>query len=321
MRKGKRVSNDVRRFIVNVKQGDPESSLSEIKALVEANFEVEIDKSTVGKILQQGQTDVSLVDKVAEADAEDPAQAERSGHWPGLRGTAHDLESQLRDGLPFAQALRFPWRTWPDYNGGLAFDEKGPDAVVPLSVERSPLLGALKEHLPFEPAWLYLDNWKRSILDLSTALTRLSAAVKDKTEIKETRFISHEEAYEGLEGVTDFYAKTVALDVAEIECAVHAVQNEFKVESLGSRLWVLRWYRNSSSHVILAVNRNRYELERLEKAHLTLRQRANRTPELKRVVEEHQKAEMTKESLVGELRKLALMAEFPGRCSLYSAVQ
>ena len=52
MPRGKKVSDDVRRFIVYLKRDSPELTYSEIKERVEVKFPVEIDQSTVGRILQ-----------------------------------------------------------------------------------------------------------------------------------------------------------------------------------------------------------------------------------------------------------------------------
>ena len=46
--------NELRRFIVDLNHDNPELTLSEIKDRVEAKFQIGLDNSTVGRVLQEG---------------------------------------------------------------------------------------------------------------------------------------------------------------------------------------------------------------------------------------------------------------------------
>jgi hypothetical protein len=181
-----------------------------------------------------------------EAREEDPHQALLSGHWPGLRQVAHALTNQLEAPLP--QLLGFPWQTSPESNGDLMVELRGEDLKLELEVERRQLFHALQEHLPQDQAWIYLQQWKSAVGYLTQGLHSLSLWLKEKAEVPDEKWVTVERLRQGSLGFTDFFVKSVVLEVAERLCGLPRAQYEFEVaEARGQDRWILKRVYNSSS--------------------------------------------------------------------------
>ena len=250
---------------------------------------------------------------------EDPAQAERSGHWPALRETAEACAAGLSEGVPFAQVLGFPWRVWPDYSNVLSIERQGDGVAVSLRAEGTPLFLALREHLSTNDAWSHLTEWKVEASELSRALLRLCDWPKDRPETNGVTWVSEKDVSRRAEGVTEYFTNVVVLDVAEEKCNVQPVHREYELDSVGRGRWTLKWTRNYSTYVILAASNRREELERLQIVHTALRTRMLETAEVDELVKRYHSGENIRKNLRRELDRISLMAKFPGLCSLYSS--
>jgi hypothetical protein len=249
---------------------------------------------------------------------EDSYQAERSGHWPGLRQVAQELTNQLE--VPLLQLLGFPWQTSPESNGALMVEIRGEDLKLELEVERHPLFHALQEHLPQNQVWIYLQQWKSAVGYLTQGLHSLCRWVKEQSEVPGERYITVEQLRQESLGLTDYFVKLVVLEVAERLCGLPRAKFEFEVtEARGQDRWLLKRVRNSSSWAECAASNQREEIEDLQKVYASLMERLLGNPEVKGVVEGWSKVVEVRKCLEKELERIQHRARFPGVCGFYLA--
>jgi hypothetical protein len=253
-----------------------------------------------------------------EAREEDPYQALLSGHWPGLRQVAWDLTTQLHAPLP--QLLGFPWQTSPESNGALMVELRGEDLKLELEVERSQLFHALQEHLPQNQAWGYLQQWKSAVGYLTQGLHSLCRWVKEQSEVPGEKYITVEQLRQGSLGLTDYFVKSVVLEVAERLCGLPRAQYDFEVtETRGQDRWILKRVRNSSSWAECAASDQREEIKALQRLYGSLMEHVLESTEVKGVVERWSKVVEVRKGLEKELEYIQNLVRFPGVCSLYKA--
>ena len=313
-KQGRRTPKAVEDRVVEIARVSPSLSQPEISERVESELGIgaRVDKSTVGRILKRAK-----VRRAADPGGEDALLA-RESHWPALRQTAEELRIQSTEGVPFAQVLDFPWRTF-DYNGGLDISLTGRRIFVSLTSEESALFGALKEHLPTHPAWHTLKTWERQVRRLHSALTRLCEQVREELEMRGRPWITREGIEQGAEGLTDFFPRSIVLERAEQTCEVGPGNHEFEVIAPSkARRTVLRWTRYSSSYVDLAASINADDLGRLEKMHGEIGERLLAAPGMATLKQAYGGLRKTTIALDSHLERIGLLVEFPGSCSLYS---
>ena len=129
--------------------------------------------------------------------------------------------------------------------------------------------------------------------------------------------IAEEQAKIGAEGVTEFFARSIALDAAERVCGVNRATHSYESRSNQAlEMKTLLLYRNSSSFVTIASNADLEELERLQHHHETMRDEVVNEPEGQRVVASYQRVGESGKTLSVELLRIANLVELPGSCSL-----
>jgi hypothetical protein len=218
-----------------------------------------------------------------EAGEEDPYQALISGHWPGLCQVAIELTNQLEAPLP--QLLGFPWQI-SESNGALMVEFKGENPEVELEVERRQLFHALQQHLPQDQAWSYLQQWKSAVGELTQGLHSLCRWVKEQSEVAGKKWISVEQLCQGSLGLTDYFVKSVVLEVAERLCGLPRAKYEFEVtEAREQDRWVLKRVSNSSSWAECAASDQREEIEALQRLYGSLMGRLLGSTEVNGIVE------------------------------------
>ena len=177
MPRGARVGPEIEKVIVRMRGEYPGWTQKRIADEIRELFRVSIDRSTVSNVLDRngaprprrpggGATE-------SEAHREDAAQAELSGHWPALRKTAADIADQLS--VPLPQLAKVPWDGVDDplfANAAVEVRLDGGPAIA-LAIEQDPLFEALRQHLPEHALWKLFDDWKASLVALSTALRAL----------------------------------------------------------------------------------------------------------------------------------------------------
>ena len=244
---------------------------------------------------------------------EDPAQAERSGHWPALHDTAKALRDQLY--VPLAQLLGFPWR-YSDYNPALDLIATVEGLVVDLKPERETFLVVLRKHLPNDAAWAHLEAWKVGVEELARELSHLCAWAERQPEIQGRNWRPEEEVQQGVPGVTLFFVKAMILEAVEAACNLPRARYDYH-EVPSESGWVLQWFRNSTSYAHLAAARDRQGAVELKEAHVALRSRMAGVSQVHEVAARHRKVLEVKEALSTELDRISRFAVFPGRCSLF----
>ena len=253
-------------------------------------------------------------------DDEEAALASRR-HWPELSGVAMALQDQVRAGAPIPNLLEFPWRTGPEYNASLILSMRPGGVQVSLSAEEGPVIAALREHLPDEEAWELLAIWREAVIRFRDRVLALCNLVKGQPELKGKVWIDLEEPESVRPGLTDFFRKTIALDVAEQRCGLRQALQDYEVSlPEASELSVLRLVRNGSSFVAIAKSPSKEELDRLRELHVQLRVRLIDDPTVERVVQAHVGLEDAKKALDAALERISHLVRFPGVCHLYGTV-
>lgn len=253
-------------------------------------------------------------------DEEDAALACRR-HWPELSGVAMALQDQVRAGAPIPNLLEFPWRTGPDYSASLILSMRPGGVQVSLPAEEGLVFAALKEHLPEDEAWKLLDVWREAVIRLRDRALALCDLVKGHPELKGKQWIDLEEPESVGQGLTEFFRKTIALDVAEQRCGLPQALQEYEVSLREApELSVLRLVRNGSSFVAIAKSPSKEELDTLRELHVQLRARLIDDPTLERLVQAHVGLEDAGKALDAALERISHLVRFPGVCRLYGTV-
>ena len=323
MKRGQRLPKGIEEFILTTKKASPEFTQAQIAGRVEARFRVQIDKTTVGRVIHRAgliSSERASGDQVFPDTAEDPEQAERSGHWPALRDDAATLHGQLY--VPFAQLRGFPWQTSPDYNPNLLLGDRSHGFPVALEAERSVLFVELKEHLPSDPLWHCLDEYKKGISTVSQRLHEVCDRIRGEPELNDEVWESDQALELGVMGLTYNFVKTVALEVAEGACNLPTADISYELSApVKRRKWTLCWFRHSTQYVIIAAANTRREVEELGAAHMAFRKHVKTnvgtvTPVVS-VATGHRRLMGATESLKRELERIRHLAVFPGTCRLF----
>lgn len=241
-------------------------------------------------------------------------QMEQSGHWPGLRQAARTLQRQLDAPLP--EQLGFPWM-YPG-NSALRLTFNREEVTVRLAVEDDVIFQVLKVHLPEDSAWDLLTDWEKAVGDMAKRLVRLVDLVKEQPETSDKPWVAGVEGNSIELGLTDWFAKTVALKAAETVCDADFSSYEWEyLEPLPERRpWVLRRVRDGSSYIDVAFASSREGLEELAALHGELQRRAEDFIETKAIATESQRVTDVTKALTKELDRVSNLALFPGRCRL-----
>lgn len=251
---------------------------------------------------------------------EDPTLASRR-HWPELSRVAVALQDQVRTGAPIANLLGLPWQTWPDYSASLILGVRPGGVHVSLSAEEGPVFAALKEHLPDDEAWELLAVWKEAVIRLRDRALALCDLVKGQPELKGKVWIDLEQPESVGPGLTDFFKKTIALDVAERGCGLPQALHNYEVSlPNASEPSVLRLVRNGSSFVAIAKSPSKEELDLLRELHLQLRVHLIDDPTVERLVRAHVDLKDARNALDAALERISHLVRFPGVCHLYRTV-
>ena len=237
---------------------------------------------------------------------EDPAQAERSDHWPALRKNALEIKYQLH--VPVPELLGLPYHFWPNAAGPLAIQ----DSVSEQEAEADPLFESLKQHLEGHPVWSLLTCWNEQVQALRTVLASLSQSVAAMPGLEAWPLEDGSRATSSTQERTLSFDRSVALLAFETASEVHMPKVEYAAPSLSGE-WLLEWHR-SSSYVVLCSSHDREGLDSLRDLHMTLPASIDASPTVEpfRVLEEQERA------VGAELERISEMATFAGRCLLWS---
>ena len=301
MPSGRSIGPEIEVAIHRFRRDYPGWSQQRIADEIKKRFGVAVDRSTVSVRLNQGTRAAS-----EETDAEDPAQAERSDHWPALRETALEVKNQLSVSVP--QLLGLPYHFWPSSTGTLVIN----GSTVQLAAEADPLFGSLKQHLLGQTVWGLLSAWKQQVLDLQAARAKLRERVA---------VLSGMDAWplgDDKATGTDSQRRAKAFDGAVVLVAFeHAIgarmpDGEYAVPRRPGGIWNLEW-RRASSYIVIGSSRDRGSLDALRDLHAALPTSiaAGGIAELFRVLEDQERA------IGAELVRISKMATFAGRCSLW----
>lgn len=238
---------------------------------------------------------------------EEPAQAERSNHWPALRKKALGIKYQLH--VPVPELLGLPYHFWPNAAGPLAID----DPASEQEREADPLFESLKQHLEGHPVWSLLTQWSEQVRALRTVLAGLAEGVAATPGLEAWPLEHGPSATSPTQERTLSFDRSVALLAFETASEVHMPKVEYAAPSLSGG-WLLEWHR-SSSYVVLGSSQDREGLDSLRDLHMTLPASIDASPTVEpfRVLEEQERA------VGAELARISKMATFPGRCSLWTA--
>ena len=108
MPSGRSIGPEIEVAIHRFRRDYPGWSQQRIADEIKKRFGVAVDRSTVSvRLNQRTRAPSEETDAVSQVDVEDPAQAERSAHWPALREKALEVKNQLSVSVP--QLLGLPY--------------------------------------------------------------------------------------------------------------------------------------------------------------------------------------------------------------------
>jgi len=310
--RGKKTPREIEEYILQ--QADPELELSygAIAERVEAEFHYDVDKTTVGRIINRGGAKL-LVRRKEGQPAEDPSSAVGE-HWPSLRDQARSIGAQLEEGVPLPQLLGFPWR-YSDYNTGLIFAD---GKSLSLKSESHILHTCLQEHLPTDSVWQELVQWKTDVgrlQDYLAEVTRQTSMDSGHDEVP----ITHDDVYSGKTGVVEFYEKSLVLINIEGSLGLDGARHDYDIRPPdGRHKWVLEWHRNSSSYVFLAASDDKNVVTDLRDSHSGAVQALAGSEVWEPVGSKYAKAEESRGRAMAAAIRISHLVSFPGKCSLYA---
>ncbi len=183
MPQGRRTPDEVRRFIVQLKQDAPELSHPEIRALVEARFPTTIDKSTVGRILNE--------ETPRAGKGRDPRQeAGLNRHWEKLVGALDVLKGIQASAANDSDLVTWWSRphdaSWP-VSKGRVWREGNGRLRVQLEVENRVEWPLLRQHIPDDGLWHAVENAKEAMARDISARLRCLDSIKDRIRLPRNR--------------------------------------------------------------------------------------------------------------------------------------
>jgi hypothetical protein len=324
MKQGEKVGPEIEDRVCQWARDYPGWSQERIAKEVFSSFHVTIHRSTVGSILARRGVRRNVPHAHSgSVEDENPAQAERSGHWPGLRTAARTLRKQLS--APPDQLLGLG--KLGNYNSCLILESSGDQLKVTLKVEEELLFSALREHLPDKPAWDILERWKRQVKEIHRRLSELCWWVMEQPEIQGLPSVARIESATNASGLTEAYAKTVLLESVDDARRCGTVgafrrrpieqMYEISPQSLDTNQRVLEW-KLAGLRCVIAVGEDSGELERLKGLHIRLQEDIRSIPEFRAVVECFKELGRLREALQQELQWIEHLPKFPGSCGLWS---
>lgn len=316
MKRGEKVGPEIESGIIDYKRNYPGWSQVRIAHEVEKAFGITIHRSTVGNVLDRnghGGTTLMRQRRGSRARDEDPAQAERSGHWPALKKVASTLAGQAQTPVHQLIGLVDSDRggVFPAYGDDqgfilnyqlhIAHEEGGVQAH--LDAEEDLLATCLKEHLPDDPAWAALEQWKTQIASTVAALGAFTGEV--------------EHIVKGFTDspALDIFVKTAVADVIEGKLFERSFWGDYRNE-LGPKVqvWRVAWGPNGTDYWWTIGSGN---IQGLEARHQELRHRLKVAPGIEELVAGLKALREQGKVVRMEFHRLSLVATFPGRCRLY----
>ena len=197
---------------------------------------------------------------------EDPAQAERSDHWPALRKKALGIKYQLH--VPVPELLGLPYHFWPNAAGPLAIQ----DPASEQEAEADPLFESLKQHLEGHTVWSLLTCWNEQVQALRAILTSLAQSVASMPGLEAWPLEDGPAATSPAQERTLSFDRSVALLAFEAASETHMPKVEYAAPSRSGG-WLLEWHR-SSSYVVLGSSQDRDGLDLLRDLHVALPRKA-----------------------------------------------
>jgi hypothetical protein len=248
---------------------------------------------------------------------------EQSGHWPGLRDIAVTLQKQIS--APLHQLLGLG--EWGIHNSCLILESSCDQLIVTLKVEEEPLFSALREHLPDNPAWDILGNWKQKVKEIRRQLSDLCEWVTSQSGVVDKNRIAPGESARRTPGLRDRYAQTVVMIAAEDtyfnrpidDSHRRSLEQRYKIAqpSVDGDLGTLKLEDGSTTY-LLASSQEPQELEALRRRHMELCITMRDLAQLQQVVEDFRRLGQLAQNLVNEMSRIEKLAMFPGSCDLCS---
>lgn len=246
---------------------------------------------------------------------ENPAQAERSGHWRDLRSLARKIGDSLAAELP--SLLGFKWFSVPPA------PVRGANGQLELVIDQEErlLLNALKQHLPGHDVWKLERSWLDSVARLTEVLENLVAWAERHALLASWPRVSREEAQGGKKGFTEQFARMLVLERAEERCGLPRARWDWEfVQPNGDRTWwELRRTKNQSTFKLVASSPDKAELDALTQCYADILREMAVINEVQELVKAYDQTTQLREQLRDQLLNIANLAVFTGRCELWPA--
>lgn len=317
-KRGVRISNPIRCFIIEILRDTPDLSDRRIADKVEEKFgeENKVDKSTVNRLRRKeniGRDKMRIV-------LEDPEQAERSGHWPGLRLTANALAEQFQRWHPRGRFVGLGSLTISAHDPPFPLDLEPEGIAASLSTAQSPLFRSLKEHLPGSPVWEMWEQWKVRNGESLQRVRKLCSWVKKQPELSGRRWLSAQEFRDGNRGLDEQFAQvTVMLALEDARGLVLGGQmRSVPWRGLGGAGAILEWVGPGEiQRFAVARVDSGEELESLKEYYISLAERLVHTGVLQEAAESCGETVRLASQIGDSFIEIANSVQFTGRCSLW----
>ena len=217
--------------------------------------------------------------------------------------------------MPLSQLLGFSFSPRNEY---LRITHERGAFKASHSIEEDILFSGLREHLPTDKSWRLLNRWKRIVGDITNSLDYL--CTRAKGEVRGHRWLTEEELDSEKAGLTDYFAKSIVLEASEEACRLPRNGYDWEIAApTGLRKsWLLRWVRNGSSFVPVAVGPDGPALDAIKELHQTVLVRIKSLIETQAIRAEWIEVEGITTALAKELDRIANLAMFSKSCILGS---
>ena len=312
MKSGDPTPKEARILIRKLAASTPRLTNKAIRERVKRKLAVDLSYRTIRRICENAGLPTSIK-PIAVIPQQLASQMELSGHWPNLRRTAGELTGQLS--VPLSQLLGF---SFSPRNEKLRITPERGKVTASHSIEEETLFLGLRKHLPTDKAWPLLNRWKRTVGDITNSLDYLCS--RATREVRGHRWLNEVDLDSEEGGLTDYFAKSLVLEAVEDACGLPRNGYDWEISALNAKRksWLLRWVRNGSSFVPIAVGPDGPALDGIKELHHDILVRIQSLEETQAIRAEWLELEGIITALAKELDRIANLALFPKNCILCS---